>query len=96
MFNLINICLTGPVPSAASFYVPSLPDLHQDPNNPLTMFAGHLSADPNITRVQLTDVTSHLYFVMIKNRRVADKRRIMFWFNVRILLHPWLLLLNIW
>ncbi|KAG5648753.1 Cell death protease [Asterophora parasitica] len=69
------------VPSAASFYVPSIPDIHQDPNNPLKIYAGHLSADPNITRAQSTDVTSHLYFVMIKNRRIADKRRLMFWFN---------------
>ncbi|KAF5388045.1 hypothetical protein D9615_000707 [Tricholomella constricta] len=68
-------------PSAASFYVPSIPDIHQDPNNPLKIFAGHLYADPNITRAQSNDVASHLYFVMIKNRRIADKRRIMFWFN---------------
>ncbi|KAF8076754.1 pheromone-processing carboxypeptidase KEX1 [Lyophyllum atratum] len=69
------------IPSAASFYVPSIPDIHQDPHNPLDIFAGHLSADPNITRAQSTDVTSHLYFVMVKNRRIADKRRLMFWFN---------------
>lgn len=73
------------VPSAASFYVPRLPDIHQDPDNPLKIFAGHLSADPNITQAQSTDVTSHLYFVMIKNRRTADRRRLMFWFNVIIL-----------
>ncbi|KAJ7859952.1 Alpha/Beta hydrolase protein [Mycena olivaceomarginata] len=34
------------IPSAASFYVPSLPDIHQDPQNPLTIFAGHLPIRP--------------------------------------------------
>lgn len=78
----------SPVPSAASFYVPSLPDIHQDPEHPLTIFAGHLSSDPNATKVDSKTVTAHLYFVMIKNRRVADKKRIMFWFNVRTSWRP--------
>ncbi|KAG6832352.1 Cell death protease [Tephrocybe sp. NHM501043] len=69
------------VPSAASFYVPSIPGITQDPNNPLEIFAGHLLADPNAAQAKSTDVISHLYFVMVKNRRIADKRRIMFWFN---------------
>ncbi|KAJ7696099.1 alpha/beta-hydrolase [Mycena rosella] len=69
------------IPSAASFYVPSLPDIHQDPEHPLTIFAGHLSSDPDASKVDAKTVTAHLYFVMIKNRRVADKKRIMFWFN---------------
>ncbi|CAK5275162.1 unnamed protein product [Mycena citricolor] len=69
------------VPSAASFYVPSIPDIHQDPNNPLTIFAGHIQADPDAAKANAKDVTSHLYFVLVKNRRVADKQRVMFWFN---------------
>ncbi|KAJ7205304.1 Alpha/Beta hydrolase protein [Mycena pura] len=69
------------VPSAASFYVPSLPDIHQDPDHPLTIFAGHLSSDPDASKAGSNTVTAHLYFVMVKNRRVADKKRIMFWFN---------------
>jgi len=69
------------VPSAASFYVPSLPDIHQDPNHPLTIFAGHLSSDPKASKALATDVTSHLYFVLLKRRRNADKERVMFWFN---------------
>ncbi|KAF9481873.1 pheromone-processing carboxypeptidase KEX1 [Pholiota conissans] len=68
-------------PSAASFYIPTIPYVHQNPNHPLTMFGGHLSADPNITRASSTDITSHLYFFMVKNRRTADKERIVFWFN---------------
>ncbi|KAJ7771009.1 Alpha/Beta hydrolase protein [Mycena maculata] len=69
------------IPSAASFYVPSLPDIHQDPEHPLTIFAGHLPSDPDASKLDPTAVTAHLYFVMIKNRRVADKKRLMFWFN---------------
>ncbi|KAJ7887601.1 Alpha/Beta hydrolase protein [Mycena olivaceomarginata] len=57
------------IPSAASFYVPSLPDIHQDPQNPLTIFAGHLPSDPNASTYDPKTVTAHLYFVMIKNRR---------------------------
>ncbi|KAJ7098658.1 Alpha/Beta hydrolase protein [Mycena belliarum] len=69
------------IPSAASFYVPSLPDIHQDPEHPLAIFAGHLPSDPDAAKVDAKTVTAHLYFVMVKNRRVADKKRIMFWFN---------------
>ncbi|KAJ8516650.1 hypothetical protein ONZ45_g6071 [Pleurotus djamor] len=69
------------VPSAASFYVPSLPDLHQDTVHPLRIYAGHLSSDPNIAKASKTDVTPHLFFVLVKNRRSADKERVMFWFN---------------
>ncbi|KAF9057813.1 alpha/beta-hydrolase [Panaeolus papilionaceus] len=70
------------VPSAASFYIPQIPYIHQDPNHPLTMFGGHLSADPSHSQSK-TDVTPHLYFFMIKNRKVADRERVIFWFNVR-------------
>ncbi|KAI9513301.1 alpha/beta-hydrolase [Russula earlei] len=69
------------IPSAASFYVPNLPDLHQDPLHPLHIYAGHLNADPAAARLPPTTVTSHLYFVLIKARRTADKERIIFWFN---------------
>nr|GAT59705.1 predicted protein [Mycena chlorophos] len=69
------------VPSAASFYVPSLPDIHQDPQNPLTIFSGHLPSDPNADKTDPKTVTAQLFFVIIQNRRVADKKRVMFWFN---------------
>ena len=71
------------VPSAASFYVPTLPDLHQDPNRPLRIYAGHLPADPNAASAPATSLTAHLYFVLIKARKLADKERVLFWFNVR-------------
>ncbi|KAH8834509.1 Alpha/Beta hydrolase protein [Flagelloscypha sp. PMI_526] len=72
---------TESIPSAASFYVPSIPELHQDPDHPLHIYAGHLEADPNADSARPEDVTAHLYFVLIKNRKVADKERVMFWFN---------------
>ncbi|KAI0375946.1 alpha/beta-hydrolase [Pilatotrama ljubarskyi] len=69
------------VPSAASFYVSRLPDLHQDETRPLRMYAGHLSSDPDAGTSEPTDVTAHLYFFMVKARRTADKERIIFWLN---------------
>ncbi|KAI0960156.1 hypothetical protein AcW1_004754 [Taiwanofungus camphoratus] len=69
------------VPSAASFYVRQLPDLHQDKMRPLHIFSGHLSSDPNAASAPSSEVTAHLFFVMIKARRSADKERLMFWFN---------------
>lgn len=77
-----TFCIINQVPSAASFYVPSLPDLHQDPLHPLHIYAGHLNADPRAARLPDTTVTTHLYFVLIKARRTADKERVLFWFNV--------------
>ncbi|KAF8728319.1 hypothetical protein AX14_006791 [Amanita brunnescens Koide BX004] len=70
------------IPSAASFYVPSLPDIHQDPNHPLTIYAGNLLSDPKAdSRSSPTEVFAHLFFVVVQNRRTADKERVMFWFN---------------
>ncbi|KAF9061074.1 alpha/beta-hydrolase [Rhodocollybia butyracea] len=69
------------VPSAASFWVPSLPDIHQNPLHPLNIYAGHISSDPQAAKAGPTDVTAHLYFVLVENRRMADRERVMFWFN---------------
>ncbi|TFY75442.1 hypothetical protein EWM64_g8571 [Hericium alpestre] len=69
------------IPSAASFYVHNLPDLHQDDTHPLHIYAGHLSADPQASTLPDTTVSAHLYFVLIKARRTADRERILFWFN---------------
>lgn len=75
------------MPSAASFYVPQLPDLDVDPSLPLLhVYAGPLSSDPEAARLPATTVSAHLFFVLIKARRVADKERVVFWFNVRLLL----------
>ena len=75
------------VPSAASFYVPSIPGIHQDPDRPLTLYAGHLSSEYNLKLLNSDEVTPHLFFVLVKNRRTADKERIVFWLNVS---PPWL------
>lgn len=69
------------IPSAASFYVPNLPDLHQDPLHPLHIYAGELPSDPKASVITSTDVTAHLFFLMAKARRSSDKERILFWFN---------------
>ncbi|KAG2013266.1 KEX1 protein [Coprinopsis cinerea AmutBmut pab1-1] len=69
------------LPSAASFYVPSIPGIIPNPDYRLQIYAGHLPAESNKTLLASNDVTAHLYFVMVKNRRVADKERVVFWFN---------------
>lgn len=76
-------------PSAQSFYVPSLPGLTQDPNHPINIYAGHLLSDPSGSYVTPTkQVLAHLYFVLLKARRTADKPRLIIWFNVRWLEDP--------
>ena len=71
------------VPSAASLYVPHLPDLHGNDENPLHIYAGYLPSDPNALTAPDNAITAHLYFVLVKARRTADKERLIFWFNVR-------------
>lgn len=61
-----------------------LPDLQQDAQRPLHIYAGHLSSDPEAASLPPTTVTAHIFFVLLKNRRVADKERILFWFNVSL------------
>ncbi|CAL1700266.1 unnamed protein product [Somion occarium] len=65
----------------SSFYVSHVPDLQQDSSRPLHVYAGHLPSDPDAASKPATEVTAHLYFVLVKNRRLADKERILFWFN---------------
>lgn len=74
------------VPSAASFYVPNLPDLHQDSEHPLHIYSGHISSDPEAANLPANTVTAHIFFVLVKARRTADKERVLFWFNVCLLL----------
>lgn len=81
--SFLHHALAAPenTPSAASFYVPSIPGIHQDPDRPLTLYAGHLSSEYNLTLLNSNQVTPHLFFILVKNRRTADKERIVFWFN---------------
>lgn len=93
MFSLVSALLTTSlaasrafaapqdVPSAASFYVPTLPGLVQDEENPLRMFSGHMPSDPDAASLPPTTLYAHTFFFMIKARRRADKERILFWFN---------------
>ncbi|KAH7912950.1 Alpha/Beta hydrolase protein [Hygrophoropsis aurantiaca] len=69
------------IPPAASFYVHNLPGLHQDTSHPLNIYAGHILSDPNAASAGSTDILAHLFFVMVKARKTADKERLMFWFN---------------
>lgn len=63
----------------------SVPGLHLEPHHPpLHIFSGHLPSDPNAADTPEDEVNPHLFFFMIKNRRMADKERIIFWFNVRL------------
>ncbi|KAF6762072.1 pheromone-processing carboxypeptidase KEX1 [Ephemerocybe angulata] len=69
------------LPPASSFFVHSVPGIQQDPQHPLRIYAGHLPAESNATRLATNDVTAHIYFMMVKNRRAADRERVIFWFN---------------
>ncbi|KAG8907366.1 Cell death protease, partial [Tulasnella sp. 417] len=65
-------------PSAADFYVPTLPGLDQDQNkHPVHIYAGHLLADPSLSvPTPSKQVLPHAYFVLLKARRTADKERL--------------------
>ncbi|KAF8314741.1 alpha/beta-hydrolase [Clavulina sp. PMI_390] len=69
-------------PSAASFYVPTVPSLTRNPDSPpLHVYAGHISSDPKAKTSPATDITAQLFFVLTKARRTADKERLIIWFN---------------
>jgi hypothetical protein len=70
-------------PAAAAFFVPSFPGIRQHPDHPLAIYAGHLSSEPSAAPAP-DAVSPHLFFVLVKNRRSADKERVVFWFNVRL------------
>ena len=83
------------LPSAASFFVPGLPDLHDDPSSsssnasnastphPLHMSAGYLPARP--PRRGSSDSTpaddANLYFLLLRARHTPPKRKLIIWFN---------------
>lgn len=46
------------------------------------MYGGHLSSDPRAATAPEDQITPHIYFFMLKARRLADRERIVFWFNV--------------
>lgn len=70
-------------PSAASFYVPRLPgqplDLELSP-----MYSGHLPASYSIQNTvdpEVLDNDAHLFFLLVKAKHVADKAKLVIWFN---------------
>lgn len=69
--------------SAASFYVPRLPaqpaDLQLAP-----MYSGHLPASYAIrddVNLDILDNDAHLFFLLVKAKHVADKAKLVIWFN---------------
>ncbi|KAG8899253.1 Cell death protease, partial [Tulasnella sp. 408] len=70
-------------PSAADFYVPTLPGLDQDQaHHPVHIYAGHLLSDPSSSvATPSKQVLPHAYFVLLKARRTADRERLIIWFN---------------
>ncbi len=79
---LDNYCYVPTALVASALRLPFSSHPNQDPLHPLHIYAGHLNADPSAARLPDTTVTSHLYFVLVKARRTADRERILFWFNV--------------
>lgn len=71
------------VPPAASFYVPQIPLLPPTSASspPLTVSAGYLPARPPAAGGQGPAGDAHLYFVLERARHVADRRRLIIWFN---------------
>lgn len=65
--------------SAARFYVPSLPGLPAD--SALTLYAGHIPSNPVVDGVLDTTSDAHLFFLLVKNRHIADADRTVIWFN---------------
>lgn len=62
--------------TAASFFVPRLLGLPR--NSTLTLFSGLIpSSPPNAP----TPTDAHLFFVLARNRHIADRERLIIWFN---------------
>ncbi|WVR08292.1 hypothetical protein IAU60_005341 [Kwoniella sp. DSM 27419] len=78
---------TKDLPTAADFFVPSLPgveNLASHPTHPLNVYAGMLPSYPgegNGGGDNDTGKDAQLFFLMIKARRAAGKQRVIFWFN---------------
>ena len=74
-----------PIPAAASFHVPGLPDLHAESSStalahPLQMSAGYLPARPAAADGEPKD-NAHLFFLLLRARHVPAKRKLIIWFN---------------
>lgn len=65
-------------PTAASFYIPSLPGL--SPDSTLTLYGGHLpSTDLDSDPEGLND--AHLFFFLAKAKHVDSRQKLVLWLN---------------
>lgn len=63
-------------PTAASFFIPTGSLLGMPTNSTLTLFSGLLpSAPANV------ETDAHLFFLLVRNRHIADRERLVIWFN---------------
>ncbi|PWN49971.1 alpha/beta-hydrolase [Violaceomyces palustris] len=79
-----------PSPPASSFFVPWIPDLHNDPNSPsssssahpLRLSAGYLPARPPLNPTDTSPKDdANLYFLLLRARHTPSKRKLIIWFN---------------
>ncbi|EJD53656.1 alpha/beta-hydrolase [Auricularia subglabra TFB-10046 SS5] len=67
--------------AASSYYVPRLPGLPEDPIQRLHIYSGHIASDPKASTEPATSVIPHIFYVLVRARKSADKERLIFWFN---------------
>lgn len=67
------------VPAAATFFIPSVPDLPAGQS--VSLASGYLPARPPKTGSQEPEDDAHLYFVLERARHLPSKRRLIVWFN---------------
>lgn len=67
--------------TAASFYVPRLPAQPQDVELPV-MYSGHLPASYSLqdgSKDAQSD--AHLFWLLVKAKHIADRQKLVIWFN---------------
>lgn len=80
LFALVARALPPELASSA-YYVPHLPGLPEDPIKRLHVYSGHIASDPKAASEPATTVSPHIFYVLVRARKSADKERIIFWFN---------------
>ncbi|GAA94377.1 uncharacterized protein L969DRAFT_96483 [Mixia osmundae IAM 14324] len=65
------------LPTAADLYIKSLPGLPS--NSTLQMWSGEIPSQPLDAESEKTD--AHIFFLLVRNRHIADKERLVIWFN---------------
>ncbi|KZW04158.1 carboxypeptidase KEX1 [Exidia glandulosa HHB12029] len=67
--------------ASSAYYVPRLPGLPEDPIKRLHVYSGHIASDPKAATEPATTVSPHIFYVLVRARKSADKERVIFWFN---------------